>query len=252
MGSGGGGSSGSSTQTSTVTNQPPDYLEGPITRFMGRAEGLSKTPFSTYDGERIAGLNPLHYQGINYAANTPTLDSAEQMVDSTLRGDYLNQNPYLDATFNRAANQIENRALTSAFGDSSGLSNSGARQELAGNMNRLAEDIYGGNYARERANQFGALQYASQIPEARSRLALGAGDVVRDFDQARINDAIRGFEEQRQHPFQNLDVLGSAIGAGMGGGFGTSTSTQPYYQPNRTASMLGGGLIAADLLRGFA
>ena len=49
------------------------------------------------------------------------------------------------------------------------------------------------------------------------------------------------------YPYQQLDVLGRAIGGSMGTG-GTTTSTGPgYYQPSRTAGMLGGGLLGYEL-----
>jgi hypothetical protein len=246
----GGGGQPSSTTTTNVS-QPPEYLEGPIRDFMRQAQELSGTPFSAYGGERVAGLTPQHYQGIDQAANAPTLGSATNLVDRTLQGDYFNNNPYLDQAYNRAAGAVGTSALNSAFGDASGLSNSGARTELQNQYNNLASDIYGGNYMQERQNQLSVLPYASQLPEAQSRLSLGAGDVLRNYDQDRINNQRGMFEERRTYPYQQLDVLGSAIGSSMGGGFGTQTQQSPYFKPSSTASMLGGGLAGLDLFRGL-
>ena len=70
MGGGNGGSSGGNDSTTvTNTSEPPEYVKGPATRYLQRAEGLSRTPFSAYQGERVAGLTPQHYQGIDQASN---------------------------------------------------------------------------------------------------------------------------------------------------------------------------------------
>jgi hypothetical protein len=240
MGSGGGGSA-PSTQTVTQVSQPPEYVEDPAKRYLGRAEGLSQTPFSTYGGERISPLNPAHYAGINAATNLPDMDAARNLAAYTLQGGYLNSNPYLDATFNRAADQVQARMTNATAGNN--LTNTGVQQMYGRGLNDLGVGIYGGNYDAERNRQQGMIPYAMQLPQAQAQTLLGAGDVLRDWDQSRINEAIRQFEEQRMYPYQQADVLGRAIGASMGTG-GTVTTQQPgYYQPSRTAGMLGGGLV---------
>lgn len=246
---GSGGSSSPSSQTVTQVQEPPEYVEQPARRFLQRAEGLSQTPFSTYTGDRIAPLTPAHQAGIQAATFTPELAAGRNLATHTLQGGMLNANPYLDATFSRAADQVQGRMGNAMAGQ--GLTNTGVQEAYGRQLNDLATNIYGQNYARERQLQQGMVPMAAQLPQAQAQLLLGAGDVGRDVNQANINEAIRQFEEQRLYPFTQADVLGRAIGMAMGSG-GTTTTTQPgFYQPSRTAGMLGGGLGGLGLGQAF-
>jgi len=247
MGSGGGG--GPSSQTTTSISKPPEYVEEPAKRFLSRAEDLSQTPYSTYQGQRISPLNAAHQQGLQSALYTPEVNQARNLNAYTLGGGFLNSNPYLDQTFNRAADQVQSRMSNAVAGNN--LTNTGVQEVYNRGLNDLATNIYGGNYSRERQLQQQAIPGSVAIPQAQSQLQLGAGDIMRDLSQANINEAIRKFEEQRQSPYANLDVLGRAIGASMGSGGSTATTSPGYYQPSSTAGMLGGGLLGYGLGQGF-
>ena len=238
MGSGGG--SAPSSQTVTQVNEPPEYVEPSAKQFLSRAEALSNTPFSTYEGQRVSQLNPAHQAGIQAATNTPEIDAARNLNAYTLGGGFLNSNPYLDQTFNRAADQVQSRMTNATAGNN--LTNTGVQETYNRGLNDLATNIYGGNFANERGNMVATLPYASAIPQQQSQMLLGAGDVGRDMEQANINEAIRKFEEQRLYPYSQADVLGRAIGLSMGSGGTISTTSPGYYQPSRTAGMLAGGL----------
>lgn len=242
-GSPGGGSP--SSQTVTQVSEPPDYVVPSAENFLARAQGLSNLPFQTYEGERISPLNEAHQAGIQSALFTPELTSARNLAHSTLEGDFLNSNPYLDATFNRAADQVQSRMTNATAGNN--LTNSGVQEAYGRQLNDLATNIYGQNYQQERARQQSIIPIASQLPGIQSQLQLGAGDIGRDFDQSRINEAIRSFEEQRLFPYSQADVLGRAIGISMGSGGSVSTTSPGFFQPSRTAGMLGGGLAGLGL-----
>lgn len=244
MGSGGGGSPPSS-QTVTQVSEPPEYVEGPARQFLARAEQLSNVPFSTYEGDRISPLNAAHQAGVQAATYLPEVDAARNLNAYTLQGGFLNSNPYLDQTFNRAADQVQARMTNSLAGQ--GLTNTGVQQAYGRQLNDLATNVYGQNYARERGIMQQAVPMSAAIPQAQSQLLLGAGDVGRDFDQANINEAIRRFEEQRLYPYSQAEVLGRAIGLSMGSGGTISTTSPGYYQPSSTAGMLGGGLLGYGL-----
>ena len=87
-----------------------------------------------------------------------------QNLTQTLKGDFLNSNPYLDATFDKASGRVTENftdavmpGINATFG-SGGRTGSGlhtqaigdAQDELGNDLSGLATDIYGGNYQQER------------------------------------------------------------------------------------------------------
>lgn len=242
MGSGGGGSPSEVTQTSVT--EPPEEIKPYIGPFMQRAVGLSNTPFQEWQGNRVEQLNPLHYAGMDLG-----------MATGGMLKDILDPN-FADRggpAFNRMADQLQGR-----YGNlmaQQGLSNSGAAQQQARDYNDLATTMYRPYYQMQ-------LNAIPQVTAAAQNF-LGAGDILREQGQANINEQIRAFEAQRMHPYQMMDVYANALRTGYGGG-GTMTSTGPgYFQPSRTAGMLGGaalgyglggipGAIGGGVLGGFA
>ncbi len=238
------------TVTSTSVTEPPDYVVPHAERFLQRSNQLSQLPFREYGGQRVAPLTPFHGAGMDLAAaramyGDPAVEAGRGMLADTLSGKFT-ENPLLNASWNRAADQVQSRMASSAL-PMQGLTNSGYAESLNRSLNDLAASVYG----QERAYQMQAaplaLQYGQEPYEAANAL-FGTGDIAREFDQARINDAIRAFEARRLFPYQQADVLGRAIGMSMGGGYGTTVSQQPgYFQPNRTAGILGAGLTGLGL-----
>lgn len=98
-------------------------------------------------------------------------------LQSTMQGNYLNSNPYLDSMFNAAARgvnqQYQNNVMpgvNATFG-SGGRTGSMAHQtamDMANtgynnSMTDMAANIYGNNYAQERQNQLGAANSMGQM-----------------------------------------------------------------------------------------
>lgn len=96
----------------------------------------------------------------------------------TARGDFLNSNPFLDQTFNRAAGAV-NKSLDTVLARSGRdlTANLGERERQ---LSDLATGIYGGNFQAERGRQLQASgQLSGQGAGARSQLSrqqFGAGD----------------------------------------------------------------------------
>lgn len=248
-GGGGGGSSAPQNVTQTSVTEPPDYVRAFGPQLMQRASALSQVPFSEYGGERVAPPTPFHQAGMDLATSRalfgdPAVEAGRGMLEQTLRGDFT-ANPLLNASWNRAADVVQSRLASSVL-PHQGLSNTGYAEAMQRQMNDLAAAVYG----QERSNQMAAapmaLQYGQEPYEA-AQAVMGVGDVAREYDQARINEAIRAFEAQRLYPYQQLDVLGRGFQMGMGGG-GTTVTTQPgYFQPSRVGNILGGGLLGYGL-----
>mgnify|MGYP000685728203 CR=1 FL=1 len=101
----------SGSQTSTTTNAPPAYLQPYLqnaaqqaTSMYGQGPQLSADQQNANQMVRTRALN-----------GSPVVDSAQNFVNTTLNGGFMGQNPYLDATFNRAAGAVTNQ-VQSNFG----------------------------------------------------------------------------------------------------------------------------------------
>lgn len=140
---------GNQDQTTSRTNEPPAYLAP----YLQQAAGAAQTQYG--QGNYVA---PVQQSAIDYGTNV-------------LNGNYLNSNPYLDATFNKAAGAVTN-AVQSNFGRAGrDVRGPDAAGIASGQYSDLAASIYGGNYQAERdrmqqivpqANQLGAVTNPSQ------------------------------------------------------------------------------------------
>lgn len=97
-------------------------------------------------------------------------DLTRQTYNDTMSGNYLNANPYLDATFNRASDAVTRQwnesvlpGVNSTF-SLAGRTGSGVHQnsvnqaseQLGDTLSGLANQIYGGNYQQERGRMMEA------------------------------------------------------------------------------------------------
>lgn len=178
-------------------------------------------------------------------------DTARDQLQRTVEGGYLNSNPYLDATFNKAANAVQART-DSAF-SRAGRTGSGAhKQVFQQGLNDLATDIYGNNYARERQYQNAGILTApgfaqGDYGEIGKIAAVGA---QRDmYNQQLLDEARQRFEYETGGDRNNLSEFINWIN-GAGGQGGTQSTNNPYYQ-NRGAGILGGALSGAQLMGGL-
>jgi hypothetical protein len=64
------------TNTTNTTTSIPEYARPYVEKMLGQTEALSKTPYQTYDRERIAGFSPLQQQAMQGAAN---MNPAQQL-----------------------------------------------------------------------------------------------------------------------------------------------------------------------------
>ncbi len=128
-------SSGPKNVTSTTNTQPPDFLINQLTN----AANAAGSSFSQ-------------------SANTPDLiGQSQDLTSQTLSGDFLNpeSNPFLEGTFNRAADLTRGRLDTEFAGAGRNLGASApARSE---ELQTLASNIFGGNFQQERGRQQAAV-----------------------------------------------------------------------------------------------
>lgn len=145
------------------------------------------------------------------------LAPATAQLKSTIAGNYLNSNPYIDAMFSKARDAVGS-GIDSRF-TAAGRYGSGAHQGVLGTtFNNLATDIYGTNYANERARQVAAAQIAPSFTT-----------------------------EAGSAPFSAFGSFGNLTKQGV------SSTTSPYFN-NPVGGALSGGLtgaMIAKLLEGY-
>lgn len=148
----------------------------------------------------------------------------------TASGAYLTNNPYLDATYNRAAEAVTGQyknttipGVRSSFGLAGGYNRgaegeaiSRANSELGRQLTGLATDVYGRNYEVERANQENAIR--NQFGATGTALGESANFANNDFNRLG----------------QYAGVVGSPFGGGAGG--------SQQQRANPWASAAGGAL----------
>lgn len=158
-------SSGPSNVTSTTTSEPPAFLQGPLRSATQQAQGGLQNLFNQGQGagQTGAGLEALFQRG---QAGSPLLNQAQQTTQQTLAGDFLSpdSNPFLQSTFNRAADLTRGRLDTefSGAGRNLGASQPARSEELQ----TLASNIFGGNFQQERDRQVTAAGQAAPLAGA--------------------------------------------------------------------------------------
>lgn len=296
------GSSSTPSRTTTV-NEPPAFIQPYMQYGAEQSRALYSTggpqyypgntvvPFSDQT-EQALGLteqralqgSPVVGAAQNYAANT--LNSAPTSQFGTASNPYGSSanpyggasNPYLDATFNKAADSVQQRLGTQFAG--SGRNVEASRAVNADELNNLATGLYGGAYENERNRQLsygqqqlgiGAQGYESE----RDRMAQdldrqrsmqfgvaglapqlanqdyidlqalgGVGGQVEDLTGRLMEDQAARWDFSQNAPQTNLDNYIARITGGYPGG--TSTNTTPTYR-NRTAGAAGGAMAGAQM-----
>lgn len=287
-----GGSSGPSK--TTTTSEPPAFIKPFLQYGAEQSRGLYETggpqyfpdstvvPFSQPTQE---ALDLTRQRALNGSQAT---NAAQSYVGSTLRNPLASEfggaenpyaqnpaegsNPYLDATFNRAADSVQQRLQSSFAG--SGRNVSAGRAPAALELNDLATTVYGGAYDADRNRQLGYDQLGAQtFNDERSRrlddlqqqrqiqfgaaglapslaqqdyadlAALeGVGGRYEDLQGQYLDDQINRFNFGQNAPQNNLDRYLQRI---TGAFPGQDTTQSVPTSRNRGAGALGGAATGA-------
>jgi hypothetical protein len=181
-------------------------------------------------------------------SGSPVTNAAQGYSTDVLSGKYLpggqNQNPYLDATFNKAADATQNR-LASAFAGS-GRNIEASRAPMSMELNDLANTIYGGAYDNERQAQQAMVPFAPSLANQDYidlQQLQGVGGQVEDLSGRFMEDQAARWDFGQNAPQTNLDnYLARVTGAFPGG---TTNATTPTYR-NRTSGAAGGAMAGAQ------
>lgn len=256
-GSSGGSSSPPANTSSTTTREIPSWAQGYAQDLLARGYDLSKKPYESYSGQRIADMTPEQSQGLNMVANRALNGSPEETLsrnqfNDTMSGKYLDpaSNPYLSNIVNRTMGDVASK-VNSQFGGSN-YGTTAHQETLTRNLSDAATNIYGQNYANERTNQMKGLAVAPQfgnLDYANAQQLIGVGDIKRQESQDVLNNQYADWVASQNQPYRQIDVLGNALGAavnGQGSVQAAGYQSNPY-QTNRYANAIGGGLAGYQL-----
>ena len=177
-------------------------LEGSVNRSVLASQGGDDT---TNRLRQTQGLTALFDRG---QGGSPLIDQAQGLTSQTLAGDFLSPdtNPFLQSTFNRAADLTRGRLDTEFSGAGRNLGASiPARSE---ELQTLASNIFGGNFQQERDRQAQAANQA--IPLANT-----------DFQNIQAQIDAGSFD---------LDQLINRLTGIIPGAGGVTTATQPVFR----------------------
>ena len=228
-------SKGGGNTTTTQKNEPwgpaQPYLKGALS---DTAKWYS-SPYGRdpYPGSTVVPFSPYTEQSLGMAANRAMTGNSAQkeansLLTSTLKGDFLNSNPFLDKTFDLAAGKVRS-ALDSQFNQGGTYGSSLHQGAMADNLGDLATKIYGGNYEQERQRQAQGMLFAPQLAEADYNDSQRLAQVGQSYEgQAGkfLQDSMNRYNFYQNAPYARLQQLSQLVNpaAQMGG---TSTSTQP-------------------------
>jgi hypothetical protein len=245
---------GSSSQPShtTQTTEPPAYLRPYLQDAAGEAQNLYRTGGPQYyPGNTVVPFSSQTEQALGRTEQralngSPVTNAAQGYATDVLGGKYLNANPYLDATFNRAFDQVQNRVQSGFAG--AGRNVEAGRGLAAQEGNDLAAQIYGGAYAQERQNQQAMVPFSNQLANqdyVDLNALQGVGGQVEDLAGRYMEDNAARWDFGQNAPQTNLDNYLQRLGMVAGGAGNTSNATTPTYR-NRTGGALGGAMTGAQ------
>lgn len=141
------GIKGGGSQTQQV--KPPAYALPYLRTGLEQAANLYTRPTPA---DTQTGIDMIRNRA---TGGDPTINAATDYVRNSLGGGFLNANPHLDATFNRAAQATQGQLASQFAGSGRNVDQSeGLRGQQ---LNDLASQIYGGAYNNERNLMQGTL-----------------------------------------------------------------------------------------------
>lgn len=212
---------GGGTSTNTVSQTIPDWIKPYFQTALGYGSNLlSSGGPQYYPGQTVAPLNPVQEAGIQSTVNAAgnpysPVNSASNWNNFATSGALMNPslNPYLQNTFNLAANSVQNRLASEFAGSGSNVINSLPIQ--SDEMNNLATQLYGGAYGQglqqttANAAMAPSLSAAGYLP-GQQLLATGSG--LQNQTQNLINANQQAWNYGQQLPYNTLSWYSGLLG----------------------------------------
>ena len=239
-------------QITTVPTSSTASPWGPQQQYLqdlwAQASGLQRTaptvpPFAPETTEARGGSADRARMG------SPVMGAAGDHLAGLLSGQFLNSNPYLDQMFDAASRSITDAyskaiepgitsrmELAGRFGSPAHESGIGTAQDrLVRGLSDLGANIYGQNYAQERAAMDRGMLFAPSMAAAEY------SDLDRLLSVGGLREAQLGRE--LQDPWDRLTRYGGLIS----GNYGGTTTAQDTYFSNPASQTLGLALGGASL-----
>lgn len=221
-----GGSSGGGTQRT----EPPKYQLPYLQYGVEQARSLYENapgPIGPSGNTNVA-LNGI----ASLAGNNQITSNAGNLANQTLSGNFLGSNPYLDATFNKAAMATQGQLASQFAGAGRNVDQSEGNR--AQQLNDLATSIYGGAYDAERNRQQQTLAMSPALGQAQY------GDLERLLG---VGQTQEGYQQDAQDYRGNqLDQYLGRVSGNMG------TTVKTTAPRNAAGGALGGAMLGGQLL----
>lgn len=236
-------------QTTTQSTAPWSGQQPFLKDVMQEAKKQYRAPGPTFfPGQTYAPTAPQTERALSgmerqATAGSPIQRGAEDLMQQTLRGDYLYGGPGFDRALTAAQNRII-PAVESRF-NSAGRFGSGLAREAE---TRALGDAFAGQYGQERQAQQQAMQMAPEMAQSRFQdmgVLKDVGQQREAIRQQAIDEAVRRHEFAQEQPERKLGVYSNIVtGQNMGQ---EGTTQQHMYGGSRLGGLLGGAMGGAKL-----
>jgi hypothetical protein len=236
--------------TNTVSqNTVPEWLKPYLTSNLQHGQAL-ETAGGPQMEQQIAPLNGMQSAGLSSIAGAAGMPNASGAADSQLQniesGAYLSPstNPYLQGTFNQAAQGVQN-SLDSQFG-AAGRNILASAPVQSDEMNNLATQLYGGAYQQGMQNM---VQGAALSPSVDAgtympgQQMLSAGAGLQGQAQNVLNAQSNEYNYQQSLPYNTASWYSSLLGQNSSPFMGSSQTSNPATNPWMTG--IGGAATGA-------
>ena len=202
-------------------------------------------PFSPYTEQAI------NSQVARAGVGNPLVQASQANLVDTASGNFLNSNPYLDATFQQAMRSAL-PSINATFGMGSRTGSNAHTQAIGQTASDLLTDIYGDNYQQERGRQ---LQTAALAPAFAAndyqdiQALFNAGGIVEGKANQVLQDRMNRYNYYQNLPEANLDRYAQVVYGNPGINFGTSTTEG--IDGNPLTGAVGGGLLGYGAAQQF-
>jgi hypothetical protein len=257
---------------SEVSNkfEPPEWTAKEYPGAIDFAKSLVSQPYSQYQGQKIAEVNPFQHGALQLTTDralygSPDLNAARGSLMSIAEGGASNpyaQNSYIDKMIADSTGNMTDaylggdarnmNALAARQGAFGGSQHTNAMQagsaNLAKQVGQMATQTrsnelgrQGGLWNQDVQNIMGAASMApqfSQLDQQSFDSMKGYGDWLQNYQQGLQTEHFNEFGRQQKHPYEQLSYFLGALGQGSGQ-YGQSTQITPGQSP---LGLLGGGL----------
>lgn len=259
-------SGGGNTKTKTTT-EPWSGVKPYLLSGYKDAQSLYKQGApSYYPGQTTAPMSSYTKNALDATAQRAAYGSdvtraGQNQLTSTLNGDYMNSNPYLQGAINAAVQPITNAFSSQVMpGIDSNFSAAGrygsglqgeayndANAQLAQQIGNVSSQMAYQNYGDERQRQMQSMLFAPQMAQQDYADLAMLGQAGQGYDQ--YNQGLINADIQKYNYNQNADwnFLNDYIGLLNGATGGATTTTQPN-QNNAWTGILGGALSAVPII----